>query len=391
MGRKVHPFGFRIGIVRDWQAKWYADKHYPDFLHEDLKIRKAIRSRYGEAGVSLVEIERQPHRITLTVHTSRPGIVIGRGGQRVDETRHYLEELVGQRVQLNIQEIRQPELDAYLVARVVAEQIGRRIAYRRAMKQALFRTMQAGAKGMRISCSGRLGGGEIARRQMMHQGQVPLHTLRADIDYGVTEAHTTLGRIGIKVWIYRGDVLPEVEEAPPEVEEAAAVAEPPAEEKVAEAKPAAEPTARKEEEVAEKKAAKPKAKKVAKVKPVAKKEEEVAEKKAAKPKAKKVVKAKPAVKKEETVAEKKAAKPKAKKEKEAVKPKAKKAAKPKAKKAAKAKPAVKKEEEAAKPKAKKVVKAKPAAKPKAKKEEKTKSAKKPSKAIARKKPKVAGE
>ena len=163
MGRKVHPFGFRIGIVRDWQAKWYADKHYPDFLHEDLKIRKAIRSRYGEAGVSLVEIERQPHRITLTVHTSRPGIVIGRGGQRVDETRHYLEELVGQRVQLNIQEIRQPELDAYLVARVVAEQIGRRIAYRRAMKQALFRTMQAGAKGMRITCSGRLGGGEAMR------------------------------------------------------------------------------------------------------------------------------------------------------------------------------------------------------------------------------------
>ncbi len=385
MGRKVHPFGFRIGIVRDWQAKWYADKHYPDFLHEDLKIRKAIRSRYGEAGVSLVEIERQPHRITLTVHTSRPGIVIGRGGQRVDETRHYLEELVGQRVQLNIQEIRQPELDAYLVARVVAEQIGRRIAYRRAMKQALFRTMQAGAKGMRISCSGRLGGGEIARRQMMHQGQVPLHTLRADIDYGVTEAHTTLGRIGIKVWIYRGDVLPEVEEAPPEVEEVVAVAEPPAkkEEEVAEAKPAAKPKAQKAEEVAEpvveKKAAKPRAKKTVKAKPVAKpkakKEEE-----AAKPKAKKVVKKKEAV--AEPAAEKKAVK-----------------AKPAAKKEAKAKPVAKpkakKEEEAAEPKAKKAVKAKPAAKPKAKKEEAAaeKKATKPKakKPAAKKKPKVAGE
>lgn len=212
MGRKVHPLGFRIGIIRDWQAKWYADKHYPEFIQEDVKIRKAIRSKYTEAGVSLVEIERQANRVMVTIYTSRPGIVIGRGGQRVDETRHYLEELIDKRVQLNIQEIRQPELDAYLVARTVAEQIERRIAYRRAMKQALFRTMQAGAKGMRIICSGRLGGVEIARRQMMHQGRVPLHTLRADIDYGFTEAHTTLGRIGIKVWIYRGDILPEVEE-----------------------------------------------------------------------------------------------------------------------------------------------------------------------------------
>jgi small subunit ribosomal protein S3 len=155
--------------------------------------------------------------VTITIYTSRPGIVIGRGGQRVDETRHYLEEIIDKRVQLNIQEIRQPELDAYLVARMVAEQMERRIAYRRAMKQALFRTMQAGAKGMRIICSGRLGGVEIARRQMMHQGRVPLHTLRADIDYGFTEAHTTLGLIGIKVWIYRGDILPEVEEMVEEV------------------------------------------------------------------------------------------------------------------------------------------------------------------------------
>ena len=168
MGRKVHPFGFRIGTIRDWQAKWYADKHYPEFLIEDIRLRQAIGSRYADAGVSQVEIERQANKVSLTVHTSRPGIVIGRGGQRVDETRHYLEELISKKVQLNIQEVRQPELDAYLVARSVAEQIERRVAYRRAMKQAIFRTMQAGAKGMRINCAGRLGGAEIARRQMMH-------------------------------------------------------------------------------------------------------------------------------------------------------------------------------------------------------------------------------
>jgi len=221
LGRKVHPMGFRIGVIRDWQAKWYADKHYVEFLQEDLKLRQAIRSRYAEAGISQVEIDRQANKVSVTIHTARPGIVIGRGGQRVDEMRFYLEELIGKRIQLNIQEIQQPELDAYLVARTVAEQIERRIAYRRAMKQAIFRTMQAGAKGVKISCAGRLAGAEIARRQNMHQGQVPLHTLRADIDYGLTEARTTLGRIGVKVWIYKGDILPEpkvveVEEVPAE-------------------------------------------------------------------------------------------------------------------------------------------------------------------------------
>ena len=224
MGRKVHPLSFRLGGIRDWQARWYADKHYADFLHEDFKLRRAIQSRYAEAGVSLVEIERQANEVSITIHTARPGIVIGRGGQRVDESRLYLEQLIGKRVRLNIREIQQPELDAYLVARAVAEQMERRIAYRRAMKQAMFRTMQAGAKGVKINCAGRLGGVEIARRQMMHQGQVPLHTLRADIDYGFTEAHTTLGRIGVKVWIYKGDILPEakeieIEEMPSEVAE----------------------------------------------------------------------------------------------------------------------------------------------------------------------------
>jgi small subunit ribosomal protein S3 len=316
MGRKVHPIGFRIGTIRDWQAKWYADKHYPEFIQEDVKIRKAIRLKYSEAGVSLVEIERQANRVTITIYTSRPGIVIGRGGQRVDETRHYIEELIGKRVQLNIQEIRQPELDAYLVARMVAEQIGRRIAYRRAMKQAIFRTMQAGAKGMRINCSGRLGGAEIARRQMMHQGRVPLHTLRADIDYGFTEAHTTLGRIGIKVWIYRGDILPEVEEV--------AVEERPVE-PTAEVIAETEPTAAKEKE---EKPAKPEAVEKIEAAPVAETEKkaeiEVAEKaevtpavepeKPLKPKAKRVAKKKPAAAKEEE----KPAKPKAIKETKAV-------------------------------------------------------------------------
>lgn len=216
MGHKVHPTGFRIGVIRDWQAKWYAEKHYTEFLQEDLKLRKAIQgmyAAYAEAGVSLVEIERQANIVSVTIHTSRPGIVIGRAGQRVDEMRHHLEKLTGKKIQLNIREIHQPELDAYLVARAIAEQMVRRIAYRRAMKQALFRTIQAGAKGMRICCAGRLGGAEIARRLIMHQGQVPLHTLRADIDYGFTEAHTVMGRIGVKVWIYKGDILPELKTA----------------------------------------------------------------------------------------------------------------------------------------------------------------------------------
>jgi small subunit ribosomal protein S3 len=226
LGHKVHPFGFRIGIIRDWQAKWYAEKGYVEFLEEDMKLRGAIRSKYNDAGISLVEIDRQANKVAVTVHTARPGVVIGRGGQRVDEMRLHLENLIGKRIQLNVLEVQQPELDAYLVARAIAEQIEHRVAFRRAMKQALFRTMQAGAKGIRISCAGRLGGVEIARREVTHQGQVPLHTLRADIDYGFTEAHTTLGRIGIKVWIYRGDILPEpsppAEEAPAEVEEARA-------------------------------------------------------------------------------------------------------------------------------------------------------------------------
>jgi len=242
LGRKVHPLGFRIGVIRDWQARWYADTHYADSVKEDLKLRQAIQQKYPDAAISLVEIERQAKEVSVAIHTARPGIVIGRGGQRVDELSSHLEKIIGRKVRLNIQEIRQPELDANLVAKTIAEQIQRRIAYRRAMKQAIFRTIQAGAKGIRVSCSGRLGDSEIARRQTMHEGQVPLHTLRADIDYGFTEARTTLGRIGVKVWIYKGEILPEpkeleIEEAPAEPE--GKPAEPVATESV---EPAAEAT-----------------------------------------------------------------------------------------------------------------------------------------------------
>jgi small subunit ribosomal protein S3 len=226
LGRKVHPLGFRLGVIRDWQGKWYADKSYTEFLQEDIKLRKAVLSKYAEAAIAKVDVDRQANEVAVTIHTARPGIVIGRGGQRVDEMRQYLEKLIGKKVRLNIQEIRQPELDATLVSRSIAEQLERRIAYRRAMKQSMFRTMQAGARGIRILCSGRLAGAEIARRQLMHQGRVPLHTIRADVDYGFTEARTTMGRLGIKVWIYKGDVLPEAKET--ETVEASTTAQTPA-------------------------------------------------------------------------------------------------------------------------------------------------------------------
>jgi small subunit ribosomal protein S3 len=265
LGHKVHPTGFRLGVIKDWQSKWYSDTHYAEFVREDNKLRKEIQSKYPEAAISLVEIDRQAKDVTVTLHTARPGIVIGRGGQRVEEMRHHLESLIGKKIRLNIQEIRQPELDALLVAKSIAEQIVRRVAYRRAMKQAIFRTIQAGAKGIKVSCAGRLGNAEIARRQTSHQGQVPLHTLRADIDYGFTEAHTTLGRIGVKVWIYKGQILPELvtpEAAakPAETETAAPVTDGILKEKLAESMALAEAAP----EATEEKAVKPKAKKAAK-------------------------------------------------------------------------------------------------------------------------------
>jgi small subunit ribosomal protein S3 len=343
LGRKVHPFGFRLGVVRSWQAKWFAESSYLDFLQEDLQLRKAIAAGYAEAGISLVEIERQANKVAITIHTARPGVVIGRGGQRVDEMRAKLEELIGKRIQLSILEVQQPELDGYLVAKSVAEQIEHRVAFRRAMKQAMFRTMQAGAKGMRISCSGRLGGAEIARREVMHQGQVPLHTLRADIDYGFTEARTTLGRIGVKVWVYRGDILPETtrpeeEEAP---EAAAEAVKPPvAPPKRARAKAEAK---EKPEAVVEEKP-KAKAEAVVEEKPEAKAEAVVEEKTEEKPEA--VVEEKPEAK-AKAVAEEKPAKPK----KKTAKPK--KAAEKKAEKPAEAAPKAEKKTTKTKTKTKK--------------------------------------
>lgn len=209
MGQKVHPVGFRLGVIRGWDAKWYAGKEYTALLHEDLQIRRMIKAKLADAGVPRVEIDRSANQIVVTVHTAKPGIVIGRSGAKVEELRKQLETMTGKRVRVNIQEIRVPEIDAYLVARSIADQIKRRVAYKRAMKQAVTRAMQRGAKGIKIVVSGRLGGAEMARSEREVAGKVPLHTLRADIDYGQTEATTTYGTVGIKVWIYRGDVLPE--------------------------------------------------------------------------------------------------------------------------------------------------------------------------------------
>ncbi len=225
MGHKTHPIGFRLGVIREWQSRWFAGsaKQYSANVIEDWNIREVIRKQYVEAGISRVEIERSSQDLTVNVHTARPGIVIGRGGQRVDELRKVIEKAAGgKRVRLNVLEIRQPELDAFLVARSVADQLERRVMYRRATRQAVMRSMQAGARGIKVMVSGRLGGAEIARREKVMDGRVPLHTLRADIDYGLAEANTTMGRIGVKVWIYRGDVLKEPERPQPAAPEVSA-------------------------------------------------------------------------------------------------------------------------------------------------------------------------
>jgi small subunit ribosomal protein S3 len=210
LGHKVHPYGFRIGIIRGWKAKWFNEKHYLEALHDDLKLRKEIKRRLREGAVARVEMDRQGNDIVVTIFTARPGIVIGRGGQRAEELRSELEKLCGKKVKLSIKEVEQPETEATLVARNIADSLERRVAFRRAMKQAAFKTRQAGAKGVRISCAGRLGGAEIARRETVREGRLPLHTLCADIDYGVAEAATTMGNIGVKVWIYKGNIIPEV-------------------------------------------------------------------------------------------------------------------------------------------------------------------------------------
>ncbi len=209
MGQKTHPIGFRLGIIKDWQATWFAQKpsDYRSLVKEDLSVRDTILKRYPDAGISRIEIERGNNDVIITIHTARPGIVIGRGGQRVEQLRKDLEGVTARRARLNVQEIRQPEMDAYLVARNVADQLVRRIAFRRAIRQAVARTRQAGAEGIKILISGRLGGADIARKEKAMEGRIPLHTLRADIDYGLAEAATEFGRIGVKVWIYKGEIL----------------------------------------------------------------------------------------------------------------------------------------------------------------------------------------
>ena len=209
MGRKVHPYGFRLGTSRTWNAKWYADKNYTTLLKEDISIRQLVSKRLANASVALVDIERGINHVTVTVHTAKPGIVIGKGGANVEALRQQIGRLTTSKVKLEIKEIRQPELDAVLVASNIAQQLSRRIAFRKAIKQAVQRTMKAGAKGVRIAVSGRLGGSEMARREWDKEGRIPLGTLRADISYGQVLSRTTYGAIGVKVWVYRGDVVPE--------------------------------------------------------------------------------------------------------------------------------------------------------------------------------------
>ncbi len=210
MGQKVHPTGFRVGVIKDWESKWFpaSKREYSELLGEDIDIRRMIQKRLANASVSKAEIERSLNEVKLTIHTAKPGIVIGKQGAAVEELRRQLETLTGKKARVNIMEIRQPELDAKLVARNVAEQLERRVAFRRAMKQAVQRTMRMGARGIKVRVSGRLGGSEMARTDKDGEGTVPLQTLRADIDFGQSEAYTTYGRIGVKCWIYRGDVGP---------------------------------------------------------------------------------------------------------------------------------------------------------------------------------------
>lgn len=223
MGHKTHPYGFRLGIIKDWKAHWYAPNGsaYRSLVKEDLRLRDSIRDEYrafSDAGIAKVEIDRGAQDSVINIHSARPGILIGRDGERVKNLRAKLEAITRSRVQLNILEIEQPELNAYLVARNVADQLERRVAYRRAMRQAAQRAMQAGAEGIKIIVKGRISGSEIARTEKLMLGQVPLHTLRADIDYSLAEAHTIMGRVGVKVWVYTGEVMPTQAEEAAELE-----------------------------------------------------------------------------------------------------------------------------------------------------------------------------
>lgn len=208
MGQKIHPHGFRVGIIKDWDTRWFASKKdFADYLIEDHKIRNFLKKKLYPAGISRIEIERAANKITINIHTAKPGIVIGRGGTGVEAIKADLVKLVGKPCSINIIEVKRPDVDAQLVAEAVAAQLERRTSFRRAMKQTIGRAMKSGAKGIKIACSGRLGGAEIARSENYHEGSIPLQTIRADIDYGFAEAKTTYGRIGVKVWIYKGEIL----------------------------------------------------------------------------------------------------------------------------------------------------------------------------------------
>ncbi len=209
MGQKVHPIGFRLGIIRSWESKWYEEKNYAKWLHEDIKLREFVKEKLGQAGISRIEIERAASKIKINVHTARPGIVIGKRGAGIETIKKDLQALTDNEVYLNVVEVRKAETDAQLVAENIATQLERRIAFRRAMKKAVQTALKFGAKGIRVACAGRLGGSEMARYEWYREGRVPLHTLRADIDYGFAEAKTTYGKIGCKVWIMRGEVLPQ--------------------------------------------------------------------------------------------------------------------------------------------------------------------------------------
>ena len=213
MGQKVNPHGFRVGVIADWDSKWFADKDYQKNLLEDIKIRDFIKDKQFQAGISRVTIERTEQKMRISIYTAKPGIVIGRQGSNIELLKSDLKKMTESAIEINIVEVKTPDMDATLVAENIAAQLERRIAFRRAMKQCVGRTMRMGAKGIKITCGGRLGGAEIARSESYREGSIPLHTLRADIDYGTAEAHTTYGRIGIKVWIYKGEVLPESKEA----------------------------------------------------------------------------------------------------------------------------------------------------------------------------------
>ncbi len=211
MGQKVHPIGMRVGVIRDWDAKWYADKKYAEYLHEDLKLREFIYKKLSEASVSTIQIERASNRVIVTIHTAKPGMVIGKGGSEVDALRNELTKFTGKKVHLNIVEIKEANLDAKLVAEDIARQLENRVAFRRAQKQAIQRVMRAGAKGIKTQVSGRLNGADMARTEHYSEGTVPLHTIRNDIDYAWEEADTQYGKLGVKVWISRGEILPGIE------------------------------------------------------------------------------------------------------------------------------------------------------------------------------------